>query len=257
MHTFRDTLENRIEQLDKLIARKMKAVEEAPDGCLRIGHSNNSVQFFDRNKYLSKRDPEMIRKLAQKNYDMKIIRTAQSEKALLVRLLSDYPNVPVETLYSEQSEMRQEFIRPIILPDEVYAERWQNEPYIKKPFNEDLPEIESNRGERVRSKSEKMIADMLALNGVPYKYECPLVDEYGNTIHPDFTILKVRTREIFYWEHCGRLDDPKYARDLDDRMRFYGKLGIFAGDKLLITTEISDNPINMRLAESMMRTVLL
>ena len=129
--------------------------------------------------------------------------------------------------------------------------------YIRKPFNENMPEFESNRGERVRSKSEKMIADMLALNGVPYKYECPLIDEHGNKIHPDFTILKVRTREIFYWEHCGRLDDPKYARDLDDRMRFYGKLGIFAGDKLLITTEISDNPINMRLAESMMRTVLL
>ena len=29
-------------------------------------------------------------------------------------------------------------------------------------------------------------------------------------IHPDFTVLNVRTREILYWEHLGMMDNKEY-----------------------------------------------
>ena len=69
--------------------------------------------------------------------------------------------------------------------------------------------------ERVRSKSEVIIADTLARHGVPYRYEYPLKLKSGRdgafrTIHPDFLCLNVRTRAEFYWEHFGLMDDPDY-----------------------------------------------
>ena len=51
---------------------------------------------------------------------------------------------------------------------------WLSEKYEGKQFREGEPVILTDRGERVRSKSEKIIADYLFRKGIPYKYEKPL-----------------------------------------------------------------------------------
>lgn len=57
----------------------------------------------------------------------------------------------------------------------------------------------TNRGELVRSKSEMIIANLLAQNEIPYEYEKALW--LGNKrIHPDFTIEL--DFETYYWERC-------------------------------------------------------
>ena len=256
MRPFRDVLIRRIKQLEELIAVKTEALEMAPKGCLRIGHSGDSVQFFDRHIYLPK-DDGTIKILAQKNYDQKVLKAALREKEQLERALEGFPVPAVEEVYQKLNPIRQELIDPVIRPDDEFVRRWLSEPYIRKPFAKNAPVIYTNKGERVRSKSEKMLADMFFLHGQPYKLECPLSNMYGEVIHPDFTLLRVKSRTIFYWEHCGMLDDPRYASDLDERLRFYGSLGIFPGKGLLLTTETDGRPIDMRLAEEMMRQVLL
>ena len=75
-----------------------------------------------------------------------------------------------------------------------------------------IPEIYSERGERVRSKSEKIIADKLYRNGIPYKYEKPLVLKGLGKIHPDFEILNKRTRKEYFLEHLGKMDDIGYVK---------------------------------------------
>ena len=60
-------------------------------------------------------------------------------------------------------------------------------------------ELVTNNGEIVRSKSEKIIADLLFMLGIPYVYECPL-DTPGGTIYPDFTILDISTRDALGWD---------------------------------------------------------
>ena len=62
----------------------------------------------------------------------------------------------------------------------------------------------TSRGEMVRSKSEVIIADHLANNGVEYGYEQPLTIK-GVTKYPDFTIEDMESGLTFYWEHCGML----------------------------------------------------
>ena len=47
------------------------------------------------------------------------------------------------------------------------------------------------------------------------------------------------------------LDDPQYASKAVQRIEAYEKNKIFPGDRLLLTFETSNRPMNMRLFESM------
>lgn len=257
MNDFREVIKNRINKLNYLIGKKREALARAPEGSLRISRSHNTIQYYNGDSYICKKDRSLARQLAQKGYDEKVIDSAECEIAALELALLHYPELIAELVYQAQLDARMELIRPIITPDDEYVRKWLAEPYVHKGFPEDFPEIYSNKGDRVRSKSEKLLADMIFAHNVPYRYECPLENEYGDIIHPDFTILNVRTRELFYWEHCGKFDDPYYTSDLDDRLRFYGRLGIFPGQRLLLTTETSKRPIDMRLAEKMLKDIFL
>ena len=104
---------------------------------------------------------------------------------------------------------------PAEFTDDGYARRWQAEKYQNRWEGRGF-KFETPRGERVRSKSEWMIASMLDASGVPYRYEetVGLHELYGGAFHPDFTVLNKRTRKEYYWEHFGRMDDPETADDL-------------------------------------------
>lgn len=92
------------------------------------------------------------------------------------------------------------------------------------------------KGERVRSKSEVIIADHLHElrgEGVEYDYEEPLYARSGDRRDlrlPDFT---VRYRgQTWYWEHLGLIDDPTYRANWIEHRRPWYKDNGFA-DKLI------------------------
>ena len=95
-------------------------------------------------------------------------------------------------------------INPIAVDDETYIRIWQNNPYEGLGFsNNDNTEHFTNKGERMWSKSEVAIGNLLLLNEIPYKYECPVIRKNGEKLYPDFTILDVIRRRVIYWEHLG------------------------------------------------------
>ena len=155
-----------------------------------------------------------------------------------------------EDVYDNLTEDRKYLVKPIIPTDEQLVSRWLAEPYKKKPISEDVPIFETKRGERVRSKSEMIIANMLYDYGIPYKYECP-INVGGEIIHPDFTILRLSDRKIIYYEHCGRMGDPGYVEDMIDRSRKYTFAGIYQGDKLFYTFESAKQPLDVRVVSEM------
>ncbi len=106
-----------------------------------------------------------------------------------------------------------------------------------------LAGIFTGKMEPVRLKSELNIANALAVKGIPYKYECPLILKNGTRIHPDFTVLNVKERKQIYWEHRGMMDDKDYATRSVLRIKTYMKNGIVIGDQLIITEETSLNPL--------------
>ena len=52
--------------------------------------------------------------------------------------------------------------------------RWYDSEYHGKEFYEGTAEIVTEKGERVRSKSEKILADYFYRNNILYQYEKPL-----------------------------------------------------------------------------------
>jgi hypothetical protein len=81
------------------------------------------------------------------------------------------------------------------------------------------------RGDLVRSKSEVIIANLLHARGIRYQYERPLVID-GFLKYPDFTIEDEELGVTYYWEHCGMLHDPTYARRWENKVVWYREHGI-------------------------------
>jgi len=246
------------DRLNEIILKTEKALEGAPDGMLRISRSGNTMQYYkrkdekDRNgKYIKKKDMGVVYDLAQKEYDESVLCVARKHKKQISKFLRQYDPDEVKNVYTNLSLERQLLTTPIILPDAQYINRWKNRVYDGKEFYENMPEIYTDNGERVRSKSEKMLADKLKAMNIPYLYECPLyLNGYG-FVYPDFTLLDVRTREEYYLEHFGMMDDSHYYEGVVKKIEFYEKNGIFPGDKLLMTFETSKSPVNMKLFEQM------
>jgi len=103
------------------------------------------------------------------------------------------------------------------------------------------------KGEQVRSKSEVIIADALNRMKIPYRYEYPLYLQKTGTIYPDFTVLNVKLRKEMYWEHLGMLDDSMYAENVVQKLTSYEQNEIFPGEKLILTFETKQQPLNQKL----------
>jgi ATP-dependent DNA helicase RecQ len=88
-------------------------------------------------------------------------------------------------------------------------------------------------GDKVRSKSEVIIANLLAANKIKYIYEKELKYSNGKWILPDFTIIKADGSEI-YWEHLGMLGIESYDNRWLEKQEIYEK---FYPGKLITTYE--------------------
>lgn len=83
----------------------------------------------------------------------------------------------------------------------------------------------TDKGERVISKSEVIVANSLARHGLQYKYEKPLKLEGRDLpIKPDFTIEY--NGKIYYWEHLGMLAQESYRDKWMLKLDLYRKNGI-------------------------------
>ena len=100
----------------------------------------------------------------------------------------------------------------------------------------------TENGERVRSKSEVIIANLLKDKGINYTYEETL--QIGDIkLHPDFTLII--NNKTYYWEHLGMLNNKKYVTDWKRKKQTYASAEITENNNLIITTEedIAENRI--------------
>ena len=172
----------------------------------------------------------------------------------------------IQKAYKNLSLMRQALVQPVTLTDEQYIAQWQKITWQGKPFAEDAIKYFTVREECVRSKSEVLIADALLRHGVAYRYEYPLKLRCGKqtghrgteiTVYPDFLCLNVRTREEFFWEHFGMMDDADYAGKATAKMNLYAENGVFPGRNLIITMETQNEPLNTRTVEKLIKEFLI
>ena len=165
-----------------------------------------------------------------------------------------------EKVFEKFRPFWQLLIHPVRTPDSLYVQEWQAVSYKGKDFSAELPEYLTARGERVRSKSENIIADTLLRLKVPYRYEYPINLKTKNgerlTLYPDFTCLNLRTRKELYWEHFGMMDNSEYSEHAVQKLRLYEQNGIVSGKNLIITTETATLPINTKQIELLAKSYL-
>lgn len=118
------------------------------------------------------------------------------------------------------------------------------------------------RGEFVRSKSEVIIANQLAYRGIPYAYEKKLTLE-NETRWPDFTIEDKDSGNVFYWEHCGMMDDPEYRERWEAKLKWYAEHGILPYEDgggrqgtLIVTEETKDSGIDTQYVDRLILNIL-
>ena len=251
------TLQNRIANLDRLISAKTASVASAPDGKLKVFSIDGHTRYLIKNK-----EGKWVRinksaadTLAQRKYDIAILRSAAKEKTILSRALNSYPDPCVEDVYSQLPQLRKPMVHPIRLSDDEFTADWLATPFKQKTDDTQNCIFKTKHGDMVRSKSELIIANRLFELDIPYRYEAEL--RLGNTIiHPDFTILDIRRRREVYLEHCGRMDDPAYSSKVVKRVNLYIKNNILPGDRLFLSLESLDVPLNMEILDKILMSLV-
>ena len=263
MNHLYENLEERMMELKKIIKEKEKSLKKAPKGILNVHSSKGRVQYYYKEnsadktrRYMRENEKMLVKELCQKDYDERVLDTAQKELKVLDKLCKIYRNKVCEEVFETLNVYRQKFVAPLRIPDKEFIEKWESESYEKLGFAVDYPEYYTDKGERVRSKSEVLIANALTSLGIPYKYECPLYLNNGFTYHPDFKILKMKNRKIVYWEHFGRMDDPEYVDKVVRKLNAYAQNGIFPGKNLIVTFENSKRPLNLKIINLMIEQYL-
>lgn len=250
-----EEMRKRSELIMKTLEALDKKIESFPDGRIKIKKCKSGVYYYlsikgKKDRLLNENETDLIRDLIQKSYLKQMRVSLRSELKALSRMQKIYPSVIAEDLFDQLSEERKAFAKPAMVGDEDFACKWMQIPYKRKPFKKDAPYYLTIKGERVRSKSEVIIANRLYFKGIPYKYECPL--KVGNKIiHPDFTILRLSDCSVVYYEHCGKMDDETYMDDLVERVNDYSEAGILQGDRLFFSFETSKKPLDLRTVDKL------
>lgn len=251
-HDMLRPLVDRKRQLEQFIRAAEARMKEAPEGSVRIIKHWSGHQFYHRldsnnssGVYIPASEFEKARALIQKKYDLKMLAVCREQLALIDHFLNKYDPDAIKRIYAKSGEVRKQFIQAAELPDEDFRAEWRAVSYDGKEFREGAAEHYTLRGERVRSKSEVMIANALFRAGIDYRYEAPLLLG-SQLVYPDFTILRMADRKTLFWEHAGLIDDADYRNDLLSRIVIYEENGFFSGEDLILTAETQKRPLNIR-----------
>ena len=271
MHDVRRILAEDEHELEKIILNVQHSVRKGKSGWLRIDHNKGTVQYYlmsnsdkRRGKYIRKSSMELIKQLAQKDYAQKMLEVANQKLQALTIFTKDYFQKDMTEVYQSLPPERRELVEPYELSEEMYAQRWQAEsypPYVRSADacdeTSDDNGIYTEKNEKVRSKSEKIIADKFYMKQVPYHYEKPLVLPGFGTVHPDFTVLNKKSRKEYYWEHLGMMGNPEYCENAIRKIQAYEKSGIFLGENLILTYESAETILDSRHIDRLIRKYLL
>lgn len=267
-YVYYDTEEsNTIEYMQEVLKECDKVIKESPPGRLKITLSHNTYQFRQitstnnkhSQRYLSKiHDESIIKSLAYKKYCLTLREELLSELNIISQgKIINNPEVKYQ-IYDIIHPAIKSYIEPLYPSPEYIINKWNSEQWIPNTYKEDLKELDTNRGEVVRSKSEKMIADLLVLySDIEYVYEKGFKLLFnGRIVFPDFIILNKKTGRIYIWEHAGMIGDDCYDSDFIRKHNDYIMSGLKLGDMLMYTFEGKNQNFNTKVAKKNIELML-
>ncbi len=253
METIKDIISNRLKVINDGIIKVKQETLDTPKVKLRIYASskNKKVKFYIRKKserngkYISSKQMELIKKIAQQQYNETLLKKLLHEQKILKQFIRTYTPENFAAIYDKYHYIRKTLVTPLYISNEKYAENWINVKYEPLHFDAGDPAYIVSENLHVRSKSEMIIAQALKNANIPFRYEFPVSFEKHSTFYPDFLCLNKRTREEFFWEHLGMMGDDDYAAKNIHKLNLFIKNGFFPGKNLILTMECKSATIQI------------
>lgn len=257
----------RLDVLEKLISYIEKHPVMKQKCSLLICRTANRVNLYKvseegKREYLGKDKQDEIRTLAKKAHYTRMLSAARKEREQIRRciktLSSDAGITDIDDVYPSLNKVIRRTEGPFTITDDGYVSKWLKERNYLRNNRQINGQNKTLKGEYVKSKSEVIIADRLTYYGIPYVYEvATATDVFVDMMYPDFLILNMRTKEEFYWEHLGKMGDPKYAVRNQIKMEQFAQQGIIMGKNLIVSIESGDRPLSTEYVDSVIKQVLL
>ena len=131
MKTIESILREEKKQLEKIIKEAQKRLKTAPQGRLRIIEKHNKPQYYYKSKetgsngrYMKKNETEIVRGIAQKDYDIRLVKNAEERVKAISTFLVKYEKTALEQVYQKTNPYRRELICAPVISDDEYIKRW-------------------------------------------------------------------------------------------------------------------------------------
>lgn len=233
-----------------------------PQGKLRISKNRGIPRYYHitdpkdtLGNYISKENQGIVNQLAEKDYLKNMKKEVEAELHDINNYLKKHKSSNLEDIYKNMNDYRKNLVNPLVLPDELYVQQWENESYTINPYYDTEKKYPTKKDELVQSKSEAILADMYYDLRIPYRYDAELMLRNGKKKYPDFTLLDVKNRRIIYHEHLGMLDDDGYRRNNLRKIDEYRRNGIYPGKNLIITHESEGSYLNVKEIREMVKEI--
>lgn len=265
MENYNEILKIQLKEIDNLIAKSNKnlsKLQSAPKRRIRVGKSNGCYQYSwidektRKRVYIPKAKFEDLKKIVQRDYELKVNKKLLAMKGKLTDFLIKYDIDEIEKIYTNLSDGRKRLVTPIVETKEEFIKEWKSVSYEPMAIEENT-EFITVCGVKVRSKSELIIANMLEKAGVNYRYEYPVTLKGLGTVRPDFLCLNERTGKEYIWEHFGMMDNIAYANKNINKIQTYEQNGFLAGKNIIMTFEASATPLSSSVVKRMIEEYLL
>lgn len=243
-------LENEIQSLDVQISTY-------PEGRIHCTRNDTRIKWYNDSKYLPKSERKLAEQLAIKKYllQKKLDYEHQLKAAeSYLQHCSKYPP-KADLLLSEKSNYA-DLLAPHFTPKSQELDEWMHSSYERNLNHPEHLIHKTISGEFVRSKSEVLIATVLSIHQIPYRYEA-LLQLNKRWVFPDFTLRHPETGKYFYWEHFGKMDDPDYCKKTCSKLELYASCDIIPSIQLITTYETTKNPLTIEQVEHLVRYYFL
>ena len=258
-------MRQQIKWLDQLITttrKSLNAIKISDDRPVRSSKRKNGYQYYlqktdGRLEYVKEKDIDKVKSIVQRDYYNALLDNLLTVRYRIERFTKIYDIGSIARVYDDLSEARKVLVTPLIPSDEEYITDWRARIVGGANTFPEEGKYLTARGELVRSKSEKILADMFEKFNIPYIYEPQIVLPNGKCLYPDFALLNVRTRKTIYWEHFGLIVDGEYSRHALLKINQFDKIGIEVGKELVITMESDDIPLDIKQIEKKIKEYLL
>lgn len=220
--------------------------------CTRIRRGKKTAE---KEIYLNKQS-DLLLNLAKRDYYKQFIKDLQKDLHGIESYLKWHSGANNVQLYLEKHPGIREIVQPALIERKNKYFTWATEEYTKNPSHPENLIYITDGGFYVRSKSEQMIANMYLAEGIPFRYEDPVILSNGNIIYPDFHLFSLRDYSEFYHEHNGMMLNEEYYLHYENKLRKLRSAGIIPGVNLLQTFEADGYPLNPACVRDLINTYL-